>query len=215
MVSERLNTPSCPGTTSAWATRSSCSSRTSRTGIADRKRWQPWERGFYMRRRCFTGAVVCLSCALLLPAALGARSPARSRPHLAKERALEVAKAVLEQTRRPNYHSSDTVSVLIEIDYWRIVLPLKSGASKESLQSGKFGGVIREWAYARTNILDRKGQELAQGGASLYRLERVGKKHAWRFKAADEGNGIAASTIRKLGVPPDVVKALGIEVGHD
>jgi len=169
------------------------------------------EMSLMKRTICFALAS-SVACLILLLGGADARSSAKSQPRITKEQALTVATAVRDQARQPSWHGRDEVSVLVEIDRWRVVMPLKGGKSHANVVPESVGGICREWAFARTNGLDRSGKETAQGGLSLYKQENVGKKRVWRFKAADEGTGIPESTIRKLKVPQDVVKALGIEV---
>jgi len=160
---------------------------------------------------CFALAGSVAFSGLVLGSAY-ARSHAKGKPRITKQQALAVATAVRDQARQLGWHGKDDVSVLVEVDRWRMALPLKDGKVQAKLTSQTIGGIRREWAFAATNLLDRDGKETAQGGASLYKLERAGKTRIWRFRAADEGTGIPESTIRKLKVPQDVIKALGVRV---
>ena len=134
---------------------------------------------------------------------------------ISEQQALSVAKAVLADHRKPGWHTPDDAFVLAEVGRWRIVLPIRSGEPKVELQDhAAWGtGIFRGWAMVDTNGLDRRGRETAQGGASLYKLVTVAGRSGWRFQAADEGNGIPKTTIRKLKVPQDVIRRLGIQVG--
>jgi hypothetical protein len=155
------------------------------------------------------GPLVLLS--ILLGAGPVYCSPTKQH-RVSKEQALSVAVAVRDQARQPKWHGQGDVAVRVEIDRWRIVLPLNAGRPQMRLQARVVGGICREWAFAETNLLDHRGKETAQGGASLYKLAKVGKKRVWRFKAADEGVGIPESAIKRLKVPQDVIRALGIEI---
>lgn len=132
---------------------------------------------------------------------------ASTQPRLSPEVAALLA-TIVEEVRRPNYHSRDTVYVLIGLGEDEYICQLSTGSLALHRRRSGANRVWRCGRYAEiyTNILDRNMRELAQGGGQLLRLE----SGRWRSIATAEGE-YSRSTLRNARMPQSVLDCLGIE----